>query len=53
MNADTKRNMLVNRIHNLANDLKSGLITWEYFDEQLEKVIEDNIHNGNIKFEDD
>lgn len=32
---------LRNRIHNLALDLKTGLITWKKFDEEIEKLLGD------------
>jgi len=28
-----------NRIHNLALDLKSGEITWEEFDKELDEIV--------------
>lgn len=32
---------LKGQIHNLANDLKSGQISWSVFDEKLEKILSD------------
>ena len=34
-----ERIRLINYIHNLANDLRSNLITWEEFDKKLEAKI--------------
>ena len=34
-----ERIRMINRIHNLANNLKSGLIDWEEFDKQIEALI--------------
>jgi len=44
------KSILIARIHNEALDLKTGLITWEEFDKELEKIV-DNIKNGYYSLE--
>ena len=39
------KSILINRIHNEALDLKTGLITWKEFDKELEKIVQ-NIKDG-------
>jgi len=36
---ESEQQVILNRIHNLANDLKAGLISWSEFDAQVEAII--------------
>lgn len=39
----SKKQIMFMDIHNLANDLKSGLISWREFDKKLNLIIDENI----------